>query len=189
MSESAADAAKRQKDEEARLAAIARGWDVVVTPLKSTETISEAITEFMDEYRIGKKPKTVGQMRDTLDVFQQVCKERQKRLLSDVTKKDLMAYWQWALDHSPTKSRRTASNKTYRVNSFLVTRDLKFLGKAKNQWQVPTFLGNIFEKRIGHSFLFPLQASRHTMRSVPTIALSVESGIYGAHATNSCLGL
>jgi integrase len=139
VGESAAEAAKRQKDEEARLAAVARGWDIVDAPMKSAETISDAITDFMDEYRIGKKAKTIRQMKHTLGEFEQVYKERQKRLLSHLAKKDVVAYWQWALDHSKSKSRRTASNKTYRVNSFLLTRSLNFIGKGKDQWQVPEY--------------------------------------------------
>ena len=139
VGESAVEALKRQKDEEARLAAAARGWDIPAAPVASAETISDAISDFMDEYRIGKKEKTTNQMQQTLNEFEQVCKERRRRFVPEFSRKDLMAYWQWALDHSLTKSRRTASNKTYRVHSFLRTRNLNFIGKAKDRWQVPEY--------------------------------------------------
>jgi integrase len=142
---SAVEAVKRQKDEEARLFALSRGWDIANAPAESAETISDAITDYMDEYRIGNKEKTAKQMRQTLGEFEEVCKERQKRLLSDLTKKDVMAYWQWALDHSPTRSRRTASNKTYRVHSFLKMRGLIFIGKSADKWQVPEYVEELPE--------------------------------------------
>jgi hypothetical protein len=41
----------------------------------------------------------------------------------ELSKKDLTSYL--------TKSRRTASNKTYRVNSLLATRNLKLIGTGK----------------------------------------------------------
>lgn len=140
IGESSVETAKRQKDEEARLAAAARGWNIINAPVAAAETISDAIANYMDEeFRIGKKKKTTNQMKQTLNEFEQVCKERRKVFIPDASKKDLMSYWQWALDHSLTKSRRTASNKTYRVNSFLATRNLKFIGKGQDQWQVPEY--------------------------------------------------
>ena len=139
IGESSVEAAKRQKDEEARLAATARGWNIANAPAAPAETISDAIADYMDEFRIGKKKKTKNQMQQTLNEFERVCKERRKVFIPDLSKKDMMSYWQWALDHSLTKSRRTASNKTYRVNSFLSTRNLKFIGTGKDQWQVPEY--------------------------------------------------
>jgi integrase len=133
------EAVKRQKDEEARLAATACGWNIVNAPAATAETISDAIADYIDEYRIGKKDKTTNQMKQTLNEFQQVCEERRKEFIPELSKRDLMAYWQWALDHSLTNSRRTASNKTYRVNSFLLTRSIQFIGRRKDQWQVPEY--------------------------------------------------
>ena len=139
VGESAAEAAKRQKDEEARLTAVARGWNIVNAPVGPAETISDAIADYMEEFRIGKKKKTINQMKQTLKEFEQVCRAHQKVSIPDLSKREVMSYWQWALEHSLTKSRRTASNKTYRVNSFLTTRNLKFIGNGRDQWQVPEY--------------------------------------------------
>jgi integrase len=142
---SAAEASDRQRGEAARVVAEAHGWDISNAPAEPAETIADAIADFMDEYRIGNKKNTTEQMRQTLEEFKQVCKERQKRLISDLTRKDVIAYWQWALDHSLTKSRRTASNKTYRVHSLLKMRHLIFIGKGTDKWQVPEFVEELPE--------------------------------------------
>jgi hypothetical protein len=86
-------------------------------------------------------------MQQTLNEFLAVCSQRNKRVLADLDKKDIMNFWQWALDSSPTRSRRTASNKTMRVHTFLKSNGLVFVGKQGDpgKWQVPAFVEELPE--------------------------------------------
>ena len=125
------EALKAQQRETARLAAIANGFDLPDAIKQESETIVDAIADFMDGYKIGKSvKKTTPQMQQTLNEFLAVCSQRNKRVLADLDKKDIMNFWQWALDSSPTRSRRTASNKTMRVHTFLKSNGLVFVAES-----------------------------------------------------------
>jgi len=51
---------------------------------QESETIADAIADFMDEYKIGKSVrKTTPQMHQGLQEFLAVCEQRKKRLLAD----------------------------------------------------------------------------------------------------------
>jgi integrase len=142
------EALKAQQKETARLAAIANGFDLPDAIKQESETIADAIADFMDGYKIGKSvKKTTPQMQQTLNEFLAVCSQRNKRVLADLDKKDIMNFWQWALDSSPTRSRRTASNKTMRVHTFLKSNGLVFVGKQGDpgKWQVPAFVEELPE--------------------------------------------
>jgi integrase len=142
------EALKAQQKEIARLAAIANGFDLPDAIKQESETIADAIADFMDGYRIGKSvKKTTPQMQHTLNEFLAVCSQRNKSVLADLDNKDIMNYWQWVLDNSPTCSRRTAFNKTMRVHTFLKANGLVFVGKQGDpgKWQVSPFVEELPE--------------------------------------------
>jgi len=137
------DALKARESQQARLAAIEHGH-LPPTAKNAPKTIAAAITAFLDEYRIGRDGKTYQQMCTTLREFQQSCK---KQLLTELDKTDVMNYWQWAFDNSPTHSRRTASNKTFRVHSFLKANGIILIASKPNekQWRIPKYTEEIPE--------------------------------------------
>jgi integrase len=148
VGEDPVEALKAQQREAARLLAIANGFELPEAIKQKSETIASAVADFMDEYRIGKSvKKTTPQMQQTLNEFLAVCEQRKKSLLADLEKRDLMNYWQWALDNSPSQSRRTAYNKTMRVHTFLKSNALIFVGKRGDpgKWQVPAFVEELPE--------------------------------------------
>jgi hypothetical protein len=149
------EALKAQQKEEARLVAIANGFELPEAIKQESETIADTIADFMDEYKIGKSvKKTTPQMQQTLNEFLAVCGQRKKRLWADLEKKDLMNYWQWALDNSPTRSRRTAYNKTMRVHTFLKANGLVFVGKhgEANKWQRQKSFARIVEQACAEDY-------------------------------------
>jgi integrase len=141
------EALKAQQRETARQVAIANGFDLPDIIKQDSATIADTIADFMDEYKIGKSvKKTTPQMQQTLNEFLAVCEERKKRIFADLEKRDLMNYCQWALDNSPTHSRRTAYNKTMRIHTFLNANGLVFVGKkGSGKWQVPPFVETLPE--------------------------------------------
>jgi site-specific recombinase XerD len=148
VGEDPVEALKAQQKETARLLAIANGFELPEAIKQESEAIASAIADFMDEYKIGKSvKKTTPQMQQTLNEFLAVSEQRKKRLLADLEKRDLMNYWQWVLDKSPTMSRRTAYNKTMRVHTFLKANGIVFVGKRGDpgKWQVPAFVEELPE--------------------------------------------
>ena len=109
-----------------------------------TLTIKDAVAEFMADYAIGKTEKTTEQMRGTLDEFLASC---HKTDLTDIAKSDIKTFWQWVVDSSPTKSLRTASNKTLRVHTFLSFHGIRLLDRrdTKTTWRVPKYVERVPE--------------------------------------------
>ena len=53
--------------------------------------------------------------------------------IKDVTAQEVAVYWQWEVDHSPTKSYRTAHNRVTSLFSFLKAHDVSV------RWKIPPF--------------------------------------------------
>ena len=53
--------------------------------------------------------------------------------IKDVTTDHVRGYWQWEVDHSPTKSYRTARNRVTSLVAFLKAHDVTV------KWKIPPF--------------------------------------------------
>jgi hypothetical protein len=87
-------------------------------------TIEEAVTNFLQvlEAKVAngnKRPKTYEAYKQVLREFQAYGERLGKRSMSKITRLDVINYAAWARQQSPTGSRRTATTKFVRVNSFL----------------------------------------------------------------------
>jgi len=106
-------------------------YGIVERPTKTqtTGTIEEAVSEYLAELEArvrngSKRPTTYAACKQILQEFQAYCERRGKKVLSKITKLDLLNYAGWAYEQSPTKSRRTANTKFIRVNQFLKARGI-----------------------------------------------------------------
>jgi integrase/recombinase XerD len=127
----AAEASARRQRKEAELNAIANGVPLATGAEgdgsdKRGATLKDALREFLDEKKSTRKAKTHADYETTLEYFQQSCA---KRCLSEVTRKDLLAftvYCREELELSP----RTVFNKFARVVAFLRAQKIKLHEKG-----------------------------------------------------------
>ena len=96
---------------------------------------------FLESYNVGKQAKTRYGMEQVLERFKKTCKAAR---VQDVNKDDVRSYWEWEVEHSPTKSLRTAHNRVTTLGAFLKENGIDVLGRGKNakgelRWQIPPF--------------------------------------------------
>jgi integrase len=91
---------------------------------------------FLEAYNVGKAAKTQSAMQKVLKNFLLVCKAL---TVQDVTKEHVRDYWAWEVEHSPTKSLRTAHNRVTSLGTFLKEYGIDVIGAGKGKWKIPPF--------------------------------------------------
>src|ERR1019366_1142325 len=88
---------------------------------------------WLESYNIGKADRTQQAMELVLKNFL-LCVQGKIACVQDVAAHDVAAYWQWEVDHSPTKSYRTAHNRVTSLGAFLKAHDVNV------KWKIPPFV-------------------------------------------------
>jgi integrase len=139
----AADASARRLRKEAELNAANNGIAVVPENGKNgRRSIAAAVSEYLEETRLSKKPKTFAAYSTALAYFVESCS---KLFLEDVDRKDLLKFSAFLRDVKE-QSPRSCWNKFSNVMSFLKAQGIRGL-VGKNDW--PRFVEEepeIYEK-------------------------------------------
>jgi integrase/recombinase XerD len=126
----AADASTRRLRKEAELNALNHGLAVSRQGEQNGHrSIAAAITDFLDETKLTKKPKTLAAYSTALSYFQQSCP---KLYLDDIERGDLLKFSAFLRDEKE-QSPRSCWNKFSNVMSFLKSHGIRGL-VGKNDW-------------------------------------------------------
>jgi integrase/recombinase XerD len=125
----AQDAVARRQRKEAELNAVSNG--VAVRPDGPSERRSSAaaVTEFLDETELTKKPKTLAAYSTALKYFTESCP---KVFLDDIERKDLLKFSAFLRDEKK-QAPRSVYNKFENVMTFLKANGIRGL-VGKNDW-------------------------------------------------------
>jgi len=126
----AADASARRLQKEAELNAVNHG--VAVTQngnANGHRSVAVAVTEFLDETKLTKKPKTHAAYSTALKYFQESCP---KLNLHDIERKDVLKFSAFLRDVKK-QSPRSVYNKFENVMTFLKANGIRGLA-GKNDW-------------------------------------------------------
>ena len=126
----AADASARRLRKEAELNAVNKG--VAVVPENGQnghKPLMGAVTEYLEETRLGKKPKTFAAYSTALAYFVESC---HKLNLTDIDRKDMLKFAAFLRDEKQ-QSPRSCWNKFSNVMSFLKAQGIRGLVN-KNDW-------------------------------------------------------
>jgi len=125
----AQDAVARRQRKEAELNALNNG--VAVRPDSQSErrSTAAAVTEFLDETELTKKPKTLAAYSTALKYFTESCP---KVLLDDIERKDLLKFSAFLRDEKK-QAPRSVYNKFENVMTFLKANGIRGLA-GKNDW-------------------------------------------------------
>jgi len=126
----AQEAAARRDQKQVELAAKNSG--LVVQEETTKRSLKTAITQYLDEIKLTKKPKTYAAYSTALEYFTESCS---KIYLEDVERKDLLKFHAFLRDEKE-QAARSCWNKFNSVMSFLKAHDIRGLAR-KNDW--PTF--------------------------------------------------
>jgi site-specific recombinase XerD len=99
----------------------------------SRRSLAEAVTDYLDEIKLSKKPKTLSAYTTALTYFQESCK---KTHLEDIDRKDMIRFKAYLRDEKE-QSPRSCWNKFSNVMGFLKTYDVRKLVKP-GDW--PTYV-------------------------------------------------
>jgi integrase len=124
------DAAARRLRKEAELNAVNNG--VAVVPengQNGRRSLAAAVTEYLEETTLTKKPKTLAAYKTALSYFTESCP---RLFLDDIDRKDLLKFSAFLRDDKE-QSPRSCWNKFANVMSFLKTNGIRGLVK-KNDW-------------------------------------------------------
>jgi integrase/recombinase XerD len=122
-----ADASARRLRKEAELNAVNNG--VTVVPENGQRSLAAAVSEYLEETTLTKKPKTVAAYTTALSYFQESCP---KLFLEDINRKDLLKFSAFLRDDKE-QSPRSCWNKFANVMSFLKANGIRGLA-GKNDW-------------------------------------------------------
>ena len=126
----AADASARRLQKEAELNAVNHG---VAVPQngngKGPRSVAVAVTEFLDETKLTKKPKTHAAYSTALKYFQESCP---KLSLHDIERKDVLKFSAFLRDVK-RQSPRSVYNKVENLMTFLKAQGIRGL-MGKNDW-------------------------------------------------------
>jgi integrase/recombinase XerD len=127
----AADAAAARQRKEAALNAVANGVAVVPEAINGNGhgSLSAAVTEFLEEVKLTKKPKTHAAYSTALRYFLESC---HKPNLADVDRKDLLKFAAFLRDEKE-QSPRSCYNKFENLMTFLKAQGIRGLA-GKNDW-------------------------------------------------------
>jgi len=123
----AATATARRQQKEAELNAKNNG--IAVVPESSRRLVSVAVTGYLEDTELTKKPKTLAAYTTALDYFTQSCK---KQYLEDIDRKDLLRFSAFLRDEKE-QAPRTCWNKFANVMSFLKANGVRGL-VGKHDW-------------------------------------------------------
>jgi integrase/recombinase XerD len=123
----AATATARRQQKEAELNAKNNGIGIV--PESSRRLVSVAVTGYLEDTELTKKPKTLAAYTTALDYFTQSCK---KQYLEDIDRKDLLRFSAFLRDEKE-QAPRTCWNKFANVMSFLKANGVRGL-VGKHDW-------------------------------------------------------
>src|SRR5271170_6400076 len=130
VGKNAADAGARRQRKEAELNAVNNG--VAVVPEKGDNghrSLATAVTEFLDETKLTKKPKTLAAYTTALNYFTESCP---KLYVKDIERSDLLKFSAFLRDKKQLHP-RTCWNKFSNVMSFLKAQGVRGL-VGKNDW-------------------------------------------------------
>src|SRR5215470_1265047 len=126
----AADASTRRLRKEAELNAINHGLAVNSDAEQNGHrSIAAAITDFLDETKLSKKPKTLAAYSTALGYFQECCP---KLYLDDIERGDLLKFSAFLRDQKQ-QSPRSVYNKFENLMTFLKAHGIRVLA-GKNDW-------------------------------------------------------
>ena len=124
------DAAARRLRKEAELNAVNNGVAVVAEDGQNGHrSLAAAVTEYLEETTLTKKPKTLAAYATALGYFKESCP---KLFLEDIDRKDLLKFSAFLRDNKE-QSPRSCWNKFANVMSFLKANGIRGLVK-KNDW-------------------------------------------------------
>ena len=124
-----ADGSARLLRKEAELNALNNGVTVVPDEQNGQRSLAAAVSEYLEETTLTKKPKTVTVYTTALHYFQESCL---KLLLEDINRKDLLKFSAFLRDDKE-QSPRSCWNKFANVMSFLKANGIRGLA-GKNDW-------------------------------------------------------
>jgi integrase/recombinase XerD len=124
-----ADASARRLRKEAELNAVNNGVTVVPDGQNGQRSLAAAVSEYLEETTLTKKPKTVTAYTTALHYFQASCP---KLLLEDINRKDLLKFSAFLRDDKE-QSPRSCWNKFANVMTFLKANGIRGLA-GKNDW-------------------------------------------------------
>ena len=125
-----ADASARRLRKEAELNAVNNG--VAVLPENGNNghrSLAAAVTEFLEETKLTKKPKTLAAYTTALNYFQESCP---KLNVEDIDRKDLLKFSAYLRDEKE-QAPRSVYNKFENVMTFLKSTGIRGLA-GKNDW-------------------------------------------------------
>ena len=123
----AGEAAAQQRRKEAELNAKNHG--VTVVPEKGRRSLSVAITNYLEEVKLSKKPKTHAAYSTALEYFTECCR---KLNVEDVDRRDLLKYAAFLRDEKE-QAPRSVYNKFENLMTFLKAQGVRGL-VGKNDW-------------------------------------------------------
>lgn len=125
----AATATARQLAKQAELNARNHGLRINAEGNDGYKSLALAIADFLDETKLGKKPKTLAAYTKALEYFQQSCT---RQYLQEIERKDLLRFSAF-LRNEKEQSPRSAYNKFEIVMTFLKAQGIRGL-VGKNDW-------------------------------------------------------
>src|ERR1700724_3915565 len=129
VGKNAADAGARRQRKEAELHALNNGVSVVPDGQNGHRSLAAAVTEFLDETQLTKKPKTLAAYTTALNYFTESC---HKQLLDEVERKDLLKFSAFLRDEKE-QAPRSVYNKFENEMTFLKANGVRGL-VGKNDW-------------------------------------------------------
>src|SRR6266581_4784017 len=126
----ASDANARRLHKEAELNAVNNGVTVVPeNGQNGHRSVAVAVTGFLDETKLTKKPKTLAAYRTALSYFTESCP---KLYLEDIERKDMLKFSAFLRDEKE-QAPRSVYNKFENVMTFLKAQGIRGL-VGKNDW-------------------------------------------------------
>ena len=126
----ASTATARRLQKEAELNAMNNGLEVVPeNGDNGRHSLAGAVTDFLEETRLTKKPKTLAAYRTALGYFQESCP---KLYLDDIERRDLLKFSAFLRDDKE-QAPRSVYNKFENVMTFLKANGIRGLA-GKNDW-------------------------------------------------------
>jgi len=125
----AATATARRLQKEAELNALNNGVAVLPDGQNGSRSVAAAVTDFLDETKLTKKPKTLAAYTTALSYFTESCP---KLYLEDLERRDLLKFAAFLRDEKE-QAPRSCWNKFSNVMSFLKANGIRGLAK-KNDW-------------------------------------------------------
>ncbi len=125
----ASTATARRQQKEAELNAMNNGLEIVPENGDGRRSLAGAVTDFLEETKLTKKPKTLSAYRTALGYFQESCP---KLYLEDLERRDLLKFSAFLRDDKE-QAPRSVYNKFENVMTFLKANGIRGLA-GKNDW-------------------------------------------------------